>query len=156
MAAEGASQLTSVVALLGAAIIAVPIFKRIGLGSVLGYLAGGLAIGPFGFGLFSDPHTILHVAELGVVMFLFLVGLEMQPAHLGLTQIYLRLGQFSGDWRGNCAHRFSDGIRLFLASGICQCLRFCTDFYGNRDAGVKRTKRNDFRSRSQNGIDFAI
>ncbi|WP_427837741.1 monovalent cation:proton antiporter-2 (CPA2) family protein [Actinobacillus pleuropneumoniae] len=95
MAAEGASQLTSVVALLGAAIIAVPIFKRIGLGSVLGYLAGGLAIGPFGFGLFSDPHTILHVAELGVVMFLFLVGLEMQPAHLwGLRKYIFGLGSF--------------------------------------------------------------
>ena len=52
MAAEGAGQLLSVVTLLGAAIITVPIFKKIGLGSVLGYLAAGLAIGPFGFGLF--------------------------------------------------------------------------------------------------------
>ncbi|MBS6674193.1 MAG: cation:proton antiporter, partial [Haemophilus paraphrohaemolyticus] len=65
MAAEGASQLLSVVTLLGAAIVAVPIFKRIGLGSVLGYLAAGLAIGPFGLGLFSDPQSIIHIAELG-------------------------------------------------------------------------------------------
>ncbi len=71
-----------VVALLGAAVVAVPIFKRLGLGSVLGYLAAGLAIGPFGLRLFSDPQAILHVAELGVVMFLFVIGLEMQPSRL--------------------------------------------------------------------------
>lgn len=82
MAAEGASQLVSVVTLLGAAIIAVPIFKRLGLGSVLGYLAAGLAIGPLGLKLFSDPQAIIHVAELGVVMFLFIIGLEMKPSHL--------------------------------------------------------------------------
>lgn len=82
MAAEGASSLVQVVALLGAAVIAVPLFKRLGLGSVLGYLAAGLIIGPFGFGLFTDPQAILHVAELGVVIFLFVIGLEMHPSHL--------------------------------------------------------------------------
>ncbi|MCV6799350.1 monovalent cation:proton antiporter-2 (CPA2) family protein [Achromobacter ruhlandii] len=79
--AEG-NQLVNVVVLLGAAVIAVPLFKRLGLGSVLGYLAAGLAIGPFGIGWFSDPRSILHVAELGVVMFLFIIGLEMQPSRL--------------------------------------------------------------------------
>ncbi len=83
MAAEAsASQLVGVVALLGAAVVAVPLFKRIGLGSVLGYLAGGLAIGPFGLALVTDAQTIVHVAELGVVMFLFVIGLEMKPSHL--------------------------------------------------------------------------
>lgn len=83
MAVEGsAGDLVKVVTLLGAAVVAVPLFKRIGLGSVLGYLAAGLAIGPFGFGLFTDPQTILHTAELGVVMFLFVIGLEMRPSHL--------------------------------------------------------------------------
>jgi glutathione-regulated potassium-efflux system protein KefB len=76
------NQLVNVVVLLGAAVIAVPLFKRLGLGSVLGYLAAGLAIGPFGIGFFSDPKSILHVAELGVVMFLFIIGLEMQPSRL--------------------------------------------------------------------------
>ncbi|MBV2161553.1 monovalent cation:proton antiporter-2 (CPA2) family protein, partial [Achromobacter denitrificans] len=76
------NQLVNVVVLLGAAVVAVPLFKRLGLGSVLGYLAAGLAIGPFGMGLFSDPRSILHVAELGVVMFLFIIGLEMQPSRL--------------------------------------------------------------------------
>ncbi|MEZ5662925.1 MAG: monovalent cation:proton antiporter-2 (CPA2) family protein [Burkholderiaceae bacterium] len=83
MAAEGsAGELLKVVTLLGAAVVAVPLFRRLGLGSVLGYLAAGLAIGPFGMGLFQDPQTILHTAELGVVMFLFLIGLEMRPSHL--------------------------------------------------------------------------
>ncbi|MCC6519954.1 MAG: cation:proton antiporter [Tabrizicola sp.] len=83
MATESAGvDLISVVTLLGAAVVTVPVFKRIGLGSVLGYLAAGLAIGPFGLGLFSDPMAILHVAELGVVMFLFLIGLEMEPSKL--------------------------------------------------------------------------
>lgn len=83
MAAEaGGSELVQVVALLGAGVIAAPLFKRIGLGSVLGYLAAGLAIGPFGLKLVSDPQAILHIAELGVVMFLFIIGLEMQPSRL--------------------------------------------------------------------------
>lgn len=82
MAEGGSNELVSVVALLGAAVVAVPLFRRLGLGSVLGYLAAGLAIGPFGLGWFSDPQAILHVAELGVVMFLFVIGLEMRPSHL--------------------------------------------------------------------------
>lgn len=83
MAAEqGAGQLLPVVALLAAAVVAVPVFRRLGLGSVLGYFAAGLLLGPFGLGWFSDPQAILHLAELGVVLFLFLIGLEMRPSHL--------------------------------------------------------------------------
>ncbi len=71
------------VALLAAAVVAAPIFLRLGLGSVLGYLAAGIIIGPFGpLDLFRDPGAIRSVAELGVVMFLFLIGLEMRPAKL--------------------------------------------------------------------------
>lgn len=70
------------IALLGAAVVAVPLFRRFGLGSVLGYLAAGLAIGPFGIGLFGDAEALLHTAELGVVMFLFIIGLEMRPSRL--------------------------------------------------------------------------
>ncbi|MFE0014512.1 monovalent cation:proton antiporter-2 (CPA2) family protein [Mesorhizobium sp. NPDC059054] len=94
MAVEASgSELVNVVALLGAGVIAVPIFKRVGLGSILGYLAAGLAIGPFGLRIFSDPAAILHVAELGVVMFLFIIGLEMQPSRLwGLRRDIFGLG----------------------------------------------------------------
>jgi len=70
------------VVLLAAAVVAVPLFRRLGLGAVLGYLCAGLLIGPFGLGLFRDPQAILHVAELGVVLFLFLIGLEMRPMKL--------------------------------------------------------------------------
>ncbi|WP_029350354.1 monovalent cation:proton antiporter-2 (CPA2) family protein [Bosea sp. 117] len=100
-AAHGVA-LLPVVVLLGAAVVAVPLFKRLGLGSVLGYLAAGLAIGPFGLGFFTDPQSILHVAELGVVMFLFVIGLEMQPSRLwsmrgeifglGLAQVGVCIG----------------------------------------------------------------
>ncbi|GAB3046183.1 monovalent cation:proton antiporter-2 (CPA2) family protein [Stenotrophomonas tumulicola] len=83
MAVEAAtSELVKVVALLGAAVVMVPLFRRFGLGSVLGYFTAGLVIGPFGLGWFSDPQAILHTAELGVVMFLFVIGLEMRPSHL--------------------------------------------------------------------------
>jgi glutathione-regulated potassium-efflux system protein KefB len=75
-------ELWQVLALLAAGVIAVPIFKRAGLGSVLGYLAAGLAIGPFGLRVIADPESILHVSELGVVLFLFIVGLEMEPSRL--------------------------------------------------------------------------
>ena len=74
--------LLPVITLLAAGVIAAPLFKRLGLGAVLGYLAGGVAIGPFGLKVFSDPGAILQVAELGVVMFLFLIGLEMHPSRL--------------------------------------------------------------------------
>ncbi|WP_026354646.1 monovalent cation:proton antiporter-2 (CPA2) family protein [Massilia niastensis] len=75
-------ELLPVLVLLGAAVVAVPLFKRLGLGSVTGYLAAGMIVGPFGFGVMSDPQAILHIAELGVVMFLFVIGLEMQPSRL--------------------------------------------------------------------------
>jgi glutathione-regulated potassium-efflux system protein KefB len=81
-AADTSTELIQVVALLGAGVVAAPVFMRLGLGSVLGYLAAGLVIGPFGLQLFTHPQAILHVAELGVVMFLFVIGLEMQPSRL--------------------------------------------------------------------------
>lgn len=71
-----------VAALLAAGVVAVPVFRKLGLGSVLGYLAAGAAIGPFGLALFREPETILHVAEFGVVIFLFIIGLEMRPKRL--------------------------------------------------------------------------
>lgn len=83
MSAEGyIPELTKAVSLLGAALIAVPLFRKLALGSVLGYIVAGVIIGPFGLRLFVDPDAILHVAELGVVMFLFVIGLEMRPSKL--------------------------------------------------------------------------
>ncbi len=82
MAGETAFGLGQAVILLGAGVAAAPLFRRLGLGSVLGYLAAGLVIGPFGLGFFADAEALLHIAELGVVMFLFIIGLEMRPARL--------------------------------------------------------------------------
>ncbi|WP_325168814.1 monovalent cation:proton antiporter-2 (CPA2) family protein [Paracoccus caeni] len=80
--AHGGMNLTAVVVLLAAAVIAVPLFRRLGLGSILGYLAAGLLVGPSVLAIFDDPQSIIHVAELGVVLFLFIIGLEMQPSRL--------------------------------------------------------------------------
>jgi monovalent cation:proton antiporter-2 (CPA2) family protein len=67
---------------LAAGAIAVPIFQRLGLGSVLGYLIAGIVIGPWGLRLIDNPQTVLHFAEFGVVLLLFLVGLELNPRRL--------------------------------------------------------------------------
>ena len=67
---------------LAAAIVAVPIAKRLGLGSVLGYLIAGILIGPYALGVVGDQTDVMHFAEFGVVMMLFLVGLELQPSRL--------------------------------------------------------------------------
>nr|WP_319555320.1 glutathione-regulated potassium-efflux system protein KefB [uncultured Vibrio sp.] len=74
--------LQSSVVFLSAAVIAVPLAQRFGLGSVLGYLLAGVLIGPWGLGLISDVDAILHFAELGVVLLLFLIGLELNPKKL--------------------------------------------------------------------------
>ncbi|MDB5801960.1 MAG: kefB [Rhodocyclales bacterium] len=67
---------------LAAAVLMVPIARKLGLGAVLGYLAAGVLIGPWGLGLISDVGAILHFAEFGVVLFLFIIGLELQPSRL--------------------------------------------------------------------------
>ena len=64
---------------LTAAVLAVPIFRRMGLGSVLGYLIAGILIGPYALQLIPDPEQVLHFAEFGVVLLLFLIGLELEP-----------------------------------------------------------------------------
>jgi monovalent cation:proton antiporter-2 (CPA2) family protein len=74
--------LPTLVALLGAATIAVPLTRRFGLGSVLGYLLAGVAIGPSALGLVSDVNQIADIASFGVVMLLFLIGLELRPRRL--------------------------------------------------------------------------
>lgn len=91
---------------LAAALVMVPLFKRIGLGTVLGYLFAGVAIGPWGLGLVTDFAAVTQVSELGVVMLLFLVGLELEPKRLwalrraifglGLLQVVLTTAAVTG------------------------------------------------------------
>jgi glutathione-regulated potassium-efflux system ancillary protein KefC len=67
---------------LAAAVLAVPLARLLGLGAIVGYLGAGIAIGPWGLQLVTEPSTILHIAEFGVVLMLFLVGLELEPHRL--------------------------------------------------------------------------
>ena len=115
---------------LAAAVISVPVAKRLGLGSVLGYLIAGVVIGPFGIGLVGEEgQDVLHFAEFGVVLMLFLIGLELQPSvlwrlrtsilgldglQMGLTAaVICGLGMALGlDWRSSLAV----GLILALSS----------------------------------------
>lgn len=113
------------VALLGAGVVAVPLFRRAGLGSVLGYLAAGIVIGPFGIGLFQDPQSILSIAELGVVMLLFIIGLELKPSRLwslrhqifglGLAQVVVCGGLLAG---AGIAAGLDQRIAIVAAMGL--------------------------------------
>ncbi|HEU4709130.1 MAG TPA: monovalent cation:proton antiporter-2 (CPA2) family protein [Methylophilaceae bacterium] len=91
---------------LAAAVLAVPLFKRLGLGSVLGYLLAGILIGPYALKLIPDPEQVLHFSEFGVVLLLFLIGLELEPGKvwalrkslfgLGGLQVAVTLGLVAG------------------------------------------------------------
>jgi len=101
---------------LAAAVLAVPLARLLGLGAIIGYLGAGIAIGPWGLKLVSDPAAMLHFAEFGVVLMLFLVGLELEPRRLwamrrpifgggsvqllGSAALMLGVGLLAGvDWR---------------------------------------------------------
>ncbi len=79
---DGHGFIINIVVYLSAAVIAVPIFTRLGLGSVLGYLIAGTVIGPWGLGLINNVDDILRFSEFGVVLLLFLIGLELDPKKL--------------------------------------------------------------------------
>lgn len=93
------TSLNQVLVFFASAIIMVPLFHKIGLGSVLGYLIAGMVVGPYGLAFIQDSQSVLHFAELGVVFLLFLIGLEIQPNKLwtmkkklfslGLSQIFI-------------------------------------------------------------------
>ena len=83
MAAPGVDPfLIDVATYLGAAVVAVPLFNRLKLGSVVGYLCAGAVIGPYGLGFIDNAESALHFAEFGVVLLLFVIGLELQPTRL--------------------------------------------------------------------------
>ncbi len=79
---HGTTWLTTSLIYLAAAVLAVPLARALGLGSIIGYLVAGIVIGPWGLALVTDAQTILTVAEFGVVLMLFLVGLELEPSRL--------------------------------------------------------------------------
>ena len=118
--------LTLALTYLAAAVIAVPLARRLGVGAIIGYLAAGFAIGPWGLRLVTDPSQIVDLAEFGVVLMLFLIGLELEPKRLwamrrpifgwGSVQLLgsLALIALIG-WA--CMGFWPDGWRLALVAG---------------------------------------
>src|SRR5215211_4783096 len=86
MKMDSHSFLRTALTYLGASVITVPIFQWIGLGSVLGFLAAGGLIGPWGLQLITDPERILQFAEFGVVLLLFIIGIELSPRRLWIMR----------------------------------------------------------------------
>ncbi|SFQ64796.1 monovalent cation:H+ antiporter-2, CPA2 family [Nitratireductor indicus] len=125
MAVEAAPLYYEPLLLLGGAVIAAPLFKRIGLGTILGYLAAGIVIGPLAR-LISDGEELLHVAELGVVLLLFIIGLELKPARLwamrrsifglGLAQVLITGLALAAI--GSFVLGFSYGAALIIGFGL--------------------------------------
>ena len=110
---------------LTAAVLAVPIAKALGLGAIIGYLGAGIAMGPWGFGLVNNVEDILHFAEFGVVLMLFVIGLELQPKRLwelrrpifgwGMAQMLACTGiLFAAAW----AFGFSWRVSLIAGMGL--------------------------------------
>lgn len=141
--------LINVALYLGATVIAVPLFKRLGLGSILGYLAAGAAIGPYGLAMFTNVEEVRHIAEFGVVLLLFVIGLELQPSRLwrlrseifglGATQVLLSGLLFAGI-------AYALGMPLGAASVIGLALALSSTAFGVqilRDEGALKTKYGD-------------
>lgn len=111
--------LDSAVVFLGAAVVAVPLFNRFRVGSIMGYLVAGAIIGPAVLNLVSDPDTILHFAELGVVLLLFLIGIELAPQKL---------------WRLRSSILFTGGGQLLLSAALIGAVIYA--FIGNTSIAV--------------------
>ncbi len=105
------SFLAPMVIFLSAAVVAVPLARRLGLGAIIGYIAAGAVIGPEGFGLVTDVDDIFHFAAFGVVLLLFIIGLELQPSRLWtMRQNVVGLG---------CMQLFVTGGALALVGRLC-------------------------------------
>lgn len=98
---------------LGAAAIAVPVFNRFKLGSILGYLTAGVVVGPFGLNLIHQEEGVFHIAELGVVLFLFVIGLE-----LSLSRLWSMRGQILGLGAAQMGLTAAIIVALFLSAGV--------------------------------------
>ena len=113
MATQESEFLVQAATYLGAAAVAVPIFNRFKLGSILGYLAAGVAVGPFGLNLLHQEEGVFHVAELGVVLFLFVIGLE-----LSLSRLWSMRKQIFGLGAAQMAVTGAVIAGIFMAVGV--------------------------------------
>src|ERR671910_2630833 len=99
------SLIAQIAVFLGATVLAIPLFRRLRLSSILGYLAAGVVIGPWGLRIVQDAEGVMHIAEFGVVLLLFVIGLELQPSRLramrkavfglGLAQVLVTTAVFA-------------------------------------------------------------
>ncbi|MDF2617754.1 MAG: potassium efflux system protein [Xanthobacteraceae bacterium] len=126
---DGHGLLLGAVIFLATAVIAVPIARRLGLSPIVGYILAGVAIGPAGIGAFSDPERIITVAEVGVVLLLFIIGLELQVSRLlALRKAIFGIGTaqliFSGAAIAVLTHYAGDefGWRASLVAGLALAL----------------------------------
>ena len=97
------SLIAQIAVFLGATVLAIPLFRRLRLSSILGYLAAGVVIGPWGLRIVQDTEGVMHIAEFGVVLLLFVIGLELQPSRLRAMRkavFGLGLAQVRGHDRG--------------------------------------------------------
>ena len=125
--ASHVSFLPPILTFCGAAVVAVPLFRLLGLSAVLGYLAAGVLIGPSGLKLVGEPETIATVAELGVVLLLFIIGLELKLSHLwsmkrdifglGLAQVAV-----TAVCLGTCAYLAGFGPNAAIVTGMALAL----------------------------------
>jgi glutathione-regulated potassium-efflux system ancillary protein KefC/glutathione-regulated potassium-efflux system protein KefB len=122
---------------IGAAVLVVPLARRLGLGSVLGYLGAGVIIGPAALGMISNVEYVLHFAELGVVFLLFIIGLELKPSRLwvmrhqvfgfgsaqvSLTTALLAILLMVGSWQFRPALAIGFGLALSSTAFVLQLL----------------------------------
>lgn len=120
---HGPGGMIEVLAILAAAAICVPLAGRLGLGSVLGYLIGGAAIGPWGLGIVSEVEDIRHLAEFGVVFLLFIIGIEMKPSRLWVMrrQVFGLGGLqvlITGALLGGAAHALGLSAQASVMAGL--------------------------------------
>jgi glutathione-regulated potassium-efflux system ancillary protein KefC len=147
---ETGNWLTSSLIYLAAAVFAVPLSRALGLGSIIGYLAAGIAIGPWGLKLVNHPQTILNFAEFGVVLMLFLVGLELEPKRLwalrrpifgwGSVQLLVSTALMTG-----AAMLFGVDWRLALVAGLGLSMSSTAvglSILGERNLGTTTTGRS--------------
>ena len=138
--------LIDVIVFLAGAVIAVPLFKRFGLGAVLGYLVAGVLIGPWGLGLIGDVENILHFAELGVVLLLFIIGLELQPSRLWALR-RLVFGYGGAQWLLTGALTAAVGYGLGLKFGAALLVGLVLALSSTAFALQIMAERNDLTKR---------
>lgn len=129
---------------LSSAIFLVPLFKRLGLGSVLGYLLAGVLIGPYALKLIPDPEQVLQFSEFGVVLMLFLIGLELESQKVwALRKILFGLGGLQVlstlalvSFAVHMMH-FSWPIAIVIGMGGCNVLNCNWIDFANRKEAIR-------------------